>query len=71
MQYFLGYSSFSDVAPFDPSLFVEFRKRLGLEQINAINESILQVKLKIEKQNKTKQIQKLIKTKNHPPMKVQ
>lgn len=53
MQYFLGYSSFSDVAPFDPSLFVEFRKRLGLEQINAINERILQVKLKIEKQNKT------------------
>jgi hypothetical protein len=52
MQYFLGYSSFSDVAPFDPSLFVEFRKRLGLEKINAINERILQVKLKIEKQNK-------------------
>jgi IS5 family transposase len=34
MQYFLGYSSFCDVPPFDASLFVEFRKRLGLEQIN-------------------------------------
>lgn len=41
MQYFLGYSSFSDEEPFDPSLFVEFRKRLGIEQINAINEKIL------------------------------
>jgi hypothetical protein len=48
MQYFLGYSSFCDTPPFDPSLFVEFRKRLGLEQINAINEKILQVKLKME-----------------------
>lgn len=41
MQYFIGYSSFSDEEPFDPSLFVEFRKRLGMEQINAINEKIL------------------------------
>jgi hypothetical protein len=29
MQYFLGYSSFSTEPPFDASLFVEFRKRLG------------------------------------------
>ncbi len=41
MQYFIGYSSFSDEEPFDPSLFVDFRKRLGVEQINAINDKIL------------------------------
>jgi IS5 family transposase len=41
MQYFIGYSSFSDEEPFNPSLFVDFRKRLGIEQINAINERIL------------------------------
>lgn len=41
MQYFLGFSSFCDEEPFDPSLFVEFRKRLGAGQINAINERIL------------------------------
>ena len=40
MQYFIGYSSFCDTAPFDSSLFVELRKRLGMEQINAINERI-------------------------------
>ncbi|MFB9076110.1 transposase [Flavobacterium procerum] len=40
MQYFLGYSSFSDEIPFDASLFVEFRKRLGLENLNAINAKI-------------------------------
>jgi len=43
MQYFLGFSSFSDEEPFDASLFVEFRKRLGSEQINAINQKILQL----------------------------
>lgn len=41
MQYFIGYSSFSNEAPFDPSLFVEIRKRLGAEQVNKINEYIL------------------------------
>lgn len=43
MQYFLGFSSFSDEEPFDASLFVEFRKRSGSEQINAINQKILQL----------------------------
>ena len=36
MQYFIGYKSFSNEVPFDPSLFVTFRKRLGIEQINEI-----------------------------------
>jgi len=30
MQYFLGYPSFTNETPFDSSLFVEFRKRLGM-----------------------------------------
>ena len=41
LQYFIGYNSFSYEEAFDPSLFVELHKRLGLEQINAINEKIL------------------------------
>ena len=41
MQYFIGYSSFSNEAPFDSSLFVDIRKRLTLENINEINEKIL------------------------------
>jgi hypothetical protein len=41
MQYFIGYSSFSNKAPFDASLFVDIRKRSTLEQINEINEKIL------------------------------
>ena len=41
MQYFLGYTSFSNVPPFDASLFVEFRNRMGKELINSINDKIL------------------------------
>jgi IS5 family transposase len=48
MQYFLGYASFSIDPPFDASLFVEFRKKLGAEQINAINEKILSLKTHLE-----------------------
>ncbi len=44
MQYFIGYSSFNDQEPFDPSLFVDFRKRLGIEQINEINEKLMNEK---------------------------
>lgn len=40
MQYFLGYSSFNPDPPFDASLFVEFRSRMGMEQIGAINARI-------------------------------
>jgi hypothetical protein len=48
MQYFLGYSSFTTEAPFDASLFVDFRKRLGIEQVNAINARIVALKTKFE-----------------------
>ncbi|MDP3058190.1 MAG: IS5 family transposase, partial [bacterium] len=52
MQYFLGYSSFTNEPPFDPSLFVEFRKRLGMDNVNAINERIISLKTKLESAKK-------------------
>jgi IS5 family transposase len=52
MQYFLGYSSFCNELPFDASLFVDFRKRLGMESLNAINERIVQLKTRLEEKNK-------------------
>ncbi len=48
MQYFLGYSSFSSEPPFDASLFVEMRKRLGVESLNAINDRIIGIKSQIQ-----------------------
>lgn len=37
LQYFLGYSSYIKEAPFDPSLFVDIRKRLGQELVAEMN----------------------------------
>jgi transposase, IS5 family len=41
MQYFLGLPSFKTEQVFAPSLFVEIRKRLGLDYWNEINEIII------------------------------
>lgn len=40
MQYFLGYSSFTDEPPFTAPLFVALRKRMSLELTNKISELI-------------------------------
>jgi len=42
MQFFLGFEKFNNEAPFDPSMYVHFRKRFSLEQLNLINEAIVQ-----------------------------
>lgn len=46
MQYFLGLPAFTKERLFDPSLFVDIRKRLGVEQINEITSLILKLPLK-------------------------
>ena len=51
MQYFIGYSSFSYEPVFDPSLFVDLRKRFGADQINEINETIMGLVSKEQKDN--------------------
>lgn len=40
LQYFLGYSSYIKEPPFDPSLFVDIRKRLGQQLLGEMNEKI-------------------------------
>jgi hypothetical protein len=51
MQYFLGYTSFIKEPPFDASLFVDFRKKLGMDSLNAINEKIAELKANFTSQN--------------------
>lgn len=41
LQYFLGYSSFTNEAPFVPSLFVEIRERLSLDILSGINDIVI------------------------------
>ena len=40
LQYFLGYSSFTNEEPFSDTLFVEIRKRLSIDLLGKINEVI-------------------------------
>ena len=42
LQYFLGLHEYSDKAPFDASMLVHFRKRIGLDLVLAVNESVVQ-----------------------------
>ena len=40
LQYFIGYGEYRDEEPFEASMMVHFRKRLGLEELSGINELI-------------------------------
>jgi hypothetical protein len=40
LQYLLGFKQFRDERPFDPSLFVYFRKRFGKKKLAKINDAI-------------------------------
>ncbi|CAD7766610.1 MAG: Transposase DDE domain protein [Candidatus Argoarchaeum ethanivorans] len=54
LQYFLGYKEYKDEQPFDPSLFVYFRKRFRKETLSDINESIVRKALNEEKKRAAK-----------------
>ena len=41
LQYFIGEKSYSNEAPFDPSMMVHFRQRLKEELINKINKDLV------------------------------
>ncbi|MEL6137343.1 MAG: transposase, partial [Cyanobacteria bacterium J06628_6] len=42
LQYFLGLYEYRDEAPFDDSMLVHFRKRIGLELVLQVNESVVE-----------------------------
>ena len=41
IQYFCGLKSFQRGRPFDPSLFVDIRKRMGAEKFDAFNDAVI------------------------------
>ena len=51
LQYFLGYTSFTNEAPFSPSLFVEIRNRLSLDIVNNINDIVVAHQFENQKNN--------------------
>jgi transposase, IS5 family len=54
MQYFCGLKSFQSKEPFDPSLFVDIRKRLGNEKFDAFNAEIIRRYQEAEKGKSSK-----------------
>jgi IS5 family transposase len=51
MQYFPGYASFTNEAPFSPSLFVEIRERLSLAIVNSISDIVIAHGFELEQKN--------------------
>lgn len=41
LQYFIGMTTYSSEAPFDSSMFVHFRQRIGVSLVNKINEKMV------------------------------
>jgi len=55
LQYFVGFTGFQKKAPFDASLLVHIRKRMGKEKFDMMNEEIIRVSEKIKtKSSKSK-----------------
>jgi hypothetical protein len=48
LQYFLGYKEYKDEQPFDPSMFVYFRKRFKKSRLSDLNEVVAQKALEEE-----------------------
>jgi len=57
LQHFVGFKKFTTQAAFDPSLFVELRKRMGADKFDEMNQEIISLSEK-EKEKKNKPSQK-------------
>jgi hypothetical protein len=54
LQYFIGYEVYKDEKPFDASLMVHFRKRLGAKILSEVNELVIQRARKAEEEPASK-----------------
>lgn len=50
LQYFIGMSEYNDKAPFEASMLVYFRQRIGSEIVNRINRKIVENAIKINQE---------------------
>lgn len=56
LQYFIGISSYSNETPFDSSMLVHFRQRIGIELVNKVNQQM--VKKMLEETSSTLSVEK-------------
>ena len=57
LQYFLGYEEFSHKAPFDPSLFVILRERLGVEAFEKMTRAFIE-RIEVVEKSKAPKVEK-------------
>ncbi|OKH54840.1 transposase [Calothrix sp. HK-06] len=58
LQYFIGMSSYSNEAPFDASMLVHFRERIGVELVNKVNQHMVKKMLEAASEESAKKKQK-------------
>lgn len=68
MQYFLGYSSFTNEEPFSDTLFPEIRERLSIELLSKINEVIALHCIEMEEARIQQQQESKNKKQDRPPI---
>jgi len=56
LQYFIGMEGYRNEAPFEASMMVHFRRRLGLGMVNWVNDEVIERKEKEGKEEGTKGI---------------
>lgn len=54
LQYFCGFGEYVDAPPFVPSLFVEIRKRMGVEVFDAFEQAIVDQAVRMQKKKSAK-----------------
>lgn len=64
LQYFIGMTTYSDASPFDSSMFVHFRQRIGVNLINKINEKMVEEQTEIPGEEVEKKSSEISEPKN-------
>ena len=58
LQYFIGMLSYSNETPFDPSMLVHFRQRIGIDLVNKVNQQMVKEMLENTSPESSKKKQK-------------
>jgi hypothetical protein len=64
LQYFIGMTTYSDASPFDSSMFVHFRQRIGVNLINKINEKMVKEQTELPGEDVEKKSSEISEPKN-------
>ena len=64
LQYFIGMTSYTDASPFDSSMFVHFRQRIGVSLVNKINEKMVKDQTEVPGESSEKKSSEISESKN-------